>query len=198
MPLRKLILRFLLRFAVIFGLLILPWPGWSDTYAGAFRAVGNAIFGCDQPDKQLHFEAHVQTKGFSALDSRIVLVNRAITRDGSHNPAVMLGLDTRSIGWVPTALTIALILGTPLPFRRLVLPLVCGLVLIHLFIIFSIAIYIWNESTTVSLVSLSPFVKEIASDLEYTLITQLGISFTIPVLIWIVTVFRREDLARWK
>ena len=54
--------------------------------------------------------------------------------------------------------------------------------------------YIWNESTTVSLVTLSPFWKEIADALEYTLVTQMGISFSIPVLVWIAVLFRRQDV----
>jgi hypothetical protein len=32
-----------------------------------------------------------------------------------------------------------------------------------------------------------------ADDLEYTLITQMGVSFSMPVLIWIFVTFRLED-----
>ncbi|MEJ0001104.1 MAG: hypothetical protein WDO13_19275 [Verrucomicrobiota bacterium] len=35
---------FLLRFVLIFGLLIAPWPGWNAAYAGYFRTVGQWAF----------------------------------------------------------------------------------------------------------------------------------------------------------
>ncbi|HEV3063698.1 MAG TPA: hypothetical protein VGX93_00095 [Chthoniobacterales bacterium] len=36
--------------------------------------------------------------------------------------------------------------------------------------------------------------KEIADALEYTLVMQMGISFSIPVLVWIAVLFRRQDV----
>jgi hypothetical protein len=65
--------------------------------------------------------------------------------------------------------------------------------LIHCFILFSLQTWIWNESPGLSLTTLSSFWKEVVDDLEYTLITQLGASFSMPVLIWIVVTYRRED-----
>ena len=99
-----------------------------------------------------------------------------------------------ALGWLPTALTVALIVATPVPRRRRCWALLWGMLLIHSFVLFSVAVYIWNESTTVSLVTLSPFWKEIADALEYTLVTQMGVSFSIPVLIWIAVLFRRQDV----
>jgi hypothetical protein len=68
------------------------------------------------------------------------------------------------------------------------------MLLVHAFILFSIQAWIWNESPDLSLSNLSPFWKEVADNLEYTLITQMGISFSMPVLIWIVATFRERDL----
>jgi hypothetical protein len=95
------------------------------------------------------------------------------------------------------ALTIALIMATPVQWRRRSWALLWGMLLIMLFILFSVAVFIWNESTTVSLVTLSPVWKQIADALEYTLISQLGISFSLPVLIWIAVLFRRQDFGRF-
>ena len=68
-----------------------------------------------------------------------------------------------------------------------------GLFIIHCFILFSIQTWIWDESPGLNLITLSPFWKKIADDLSYTLMTQLGASFSIPVLIWIVVTYRRDD-----
>jgi len=71
--------------------------------------------------------------------------------------------------------------------------LLWGLLLIHCFILFSLQTWIWDESPDLSLTTLSPFWKTVADDLEYTLVTQLGASFSVPVLIWILVTYRRED-----
>ena len=191
---RCLILGFLIRFIVVFGLLIFPWPVWNELYGQGFRAVGNAVFAQDNEECVLYLERHRQTKGYSAVDTRIVIANRHLVESNGKGPAALLALNTRSVGWLPTALTAALIVATPVPWRRRCWALLWGVLLIHAFLLFSVAVYIWNESTTVSLVTLLPFWKEIADGLEYTLVTQMGISFSIPVLIWITVLFRRQDV----
>jgi hypothetical protein len=114
----KPILLFVCGFAVIYGLLLAPWPGWADFYGQYFRDGGNAIFGSNGGERILRFEAHRQTQGLSSIDSRIVLGNHALATSDGKMPVTMLGLDSRGIGWVPTALTIALIVATPIPWQR--------------------------------------------------------------------------------
>jgi hypothetical protein len=194
MRFRNLILGFLIRFVVVFGLVIFPSATWNELYGQGFRAVGNAVFARDDEKCVLYFEGHRQTQGFSAVDTRIIIGNRHLADNNGKGPAALLVLNTRSVGWLPTALTAALIVATPVPWRRRCWALLWGVLLINAFVLFSVAVYLWNESTTVSLVTLSPFWKEIADALEYTLVTQMGISFSIPVLIWITVLFRRQDV----
>ena len=42
--------------------------------------------------------------------------------------------------------------------------------------------------------TISPWEKEALDELSYTLINQLGASFSVPVLIWILVTFRRQDV----
>jgi hypothetical protein len=128
--------------------------------------------------------------------TRIIIGNPRLADSHGKGPVALLELNTRSVGWLPTALTIALIVATPVRWRRRSWALLWGMLLIKLFILSSVAVYIWNESTTVSLVTLSPVAKQIADGLEYTLISQLGISFSIPVLVWIAVLFRGQDFRR--
>ncbi len=193
LTLRNPIVGFFCRFAIIFGLLIVPWPGWNELYGQYFRALGQMAFTRDGDKRVVLFEQHELTHGFSSLHTRMTLGNRDLMDSHGNGRAEFLDLDTRSIGWVPTALTIALILATPISWRRRVWALVGGLLLIHCFILFSIQAWIWDESPDLSLTTLSPFWKEIADDLSYTLVTQLGASFSVPVLIWIIVTYRRDD-----
>jgi hypothetical protein len=67
------------------------------------------------------------------------------------------------------------------------------LILVHGFILFSLQAWIWNNSPAVSLFTLSDFWKEVVDDLDYTLINQMGASFAVPVLIWILVTFKSQD-----
>lgn len=183
---------FLIRFVVIFGLLIAPWPGWDLGYSRYFQSVGRMAFNLsgERPRKVLLEPASGKYPG---LDTRITLENTELADRGDKNCARATEIDSRSIGWVPTALTAALVLATPIPWRRRLTSLAGGLVLVHLFILFSLQSWIWSNSTGVSLLTLSSFWQTVADDLSYALINQLGASFSVPVIIWILVTFRRQD-----
>ena len=194
MRLRNPLVGFAWRFALIYGLLILPWPGWNRCFCKGFCAIGNAVFDGNDEVRQTYFEPYRTVHGLSALDARITISNRWLANRNGTVPVTVLGLDTRSVGWVPMALTVSLIAATPLPWRRRGPALAGGVALIFAFILGSVALYLWNESTDVLLVTLTPFWKGIADAIEYALITQIGISFSMPVLIWMVVTFRRSDI----
>ena len=124
----------------------------------------------------------------------MTLGNRSLADSSGNGKAEQIPLDTRSISWMPTALTIALILATPVPWRQRVWALVWGLLLVHAFILFSLQVWIWDESADVSLMSTPPFLQRILDEMDYTLLTQLGASFSVPILIWILVTFRAENL----
>jgi hypothetical protein len=185
-------IRFLLRFVVIFGVLIVPWPGLNQAYSQYFQSLGQMVFGTtgDGPRKIVIGPSSGKRQG---LDTLIVLQNTALTAGEGKQTLRADEIDSRSIGWVPTAVTIALVLATPIPWTRRLIALGGGLVLIHLFIFLSLQSWIWNNSPSVSLLALSSFWQQAADALNYALMNQLGISFTVPVVIWTLVTFRRQD-----
>jgi hypothetical protein len=183
------------RCVVIFAVLIFPWPGFDELYGSYFRAFGSMMLSRDDSARVVTFDRQILQHGFSVLNTQMSLGNRA-RADGSGLGAVkQTPLDTRSIGWIPTALTLALILATPIPWRRKFLAVLAGLVLVHLLILFTLQTWIWSESTSLGLLQLSPFWQEVADGLTYTFLTQMGISFTAPVVIWLLVCFRGRDAA---
>jgi len=184
----------LLAFAVIFGVLIFPWPGWNDVYGGYFRALGQAVFSREDSQRIVLFQAKRVEHGFSGLDTQVTLGNRALVDSSGKGRVVEIGLDTRSIGWLPTALTISLILATPVSWRQRGWALLWGLLLIHAFILFSIQVWIWDQSSAELLFFTSFWGQRILDEMEYALVTQLGASFSVPILIWILVTIRRENL----
>ncbi|MFA7344349.1 MAG: hypothetical protein WC003_08605 [Terrimicrobiaceae bacterium] len=95
------------------------------------------------------------------------------------------------VGWVPTALVISLIAATRLPMRRRFASLLWGLLLINLYIAFCIRVCLWDE--TADLFNLGPLARSISGALSYSLVTQMGAGFAVPVLIWLAVTFRAHD-----
>jgi hypothetical protein len=166
----------------------------NELYSSYFRALGEAAFTRQDDQRVVLFDSKHEQHGFSSLDTEMILGNRSLADSSGSGLAETVNLDTRSIGWMPTALTMALILATPVSWRQRAWALLWGLLLIHAFILFSLQVWIWDESPAVSLITLSPFWQTVLDDLEYTLLTQLGASFSVPILIWILVTIRREDL----
>ena len=199
MPPRSIIAGFLARFILVYGLLILPWPGLKAAYGSYFRTLTRIAFTRGNGKRILRVEA-AREGTTHALDTRLTVVNRALLDAHGSGPAMVLELDMRAVAWLPMVLVGALILATPIPWRRRGWALVWGEVLTHGFVLFSLAVYIWNEadaSTGLSLARFSPFWKSVMNGLEETLITQLGASFAVPVLIWILVTFRVFDGIDW-
>ena len=193
---RSPIVRFAGVFALVYGMLIVPWPGWSSAYGAYFRAVGRAFFTREDGKRIVRFE-EARTAGLGPLDTQIVLGNRELADANGNGPATILGLDTRGVGWIPTALLVALVVATPVSWRRRGRAFVVGLLAIHGMIVFALGVYIWNESHAASALAfgpLSPFWRAIAGTLEETLVVQMGASVVFPVTIWAVCMFRRRDL----
>jgi hypothetical protein len=193
----KPVLRFLCWFIPVYALLIAPWPGSRDLYSSYLRSVARLVLAENNSRRILRFEEVPLAKRNHTLDTRITVANRQQLDASGSGRAVMLDLDSHGIGWVPTALLIALIVATPVTWTRRTWALLWGLLALHAVILVSIQVYIWNQSDTTSgldLIVLTPFWKTIVSGLEETLVTQLGASFAIPVLIWILATFRVEDL----
>lgn len=185
------------KFAVLFGftyvLLIIPWPGFDRLYSEYFRAFGATIFSRNEGPEVVGFAAS-QSPEAPNLDTQVTLGNRGSAESMASSVQAKTNLDSRSIGWIPTALTVALIVATPISLRRRAWALAGGLVLVHLFIILTLQSWIWNNAPTVGLMTMSDFGKQVTDALSYCLVNQLGASFSIPVLIWIVVTFRRQDL----
>ena len=182
-----------LRFMVIFAVLITPWPGWNDLYSQYFRALGQTVFGRDEGRREVVF-SRADADSHAGLDTQLTLANRDLLDRDGRGLRIKTELDSRSIGWIPTALAFALIVATPISLRRRGLALIGGLVLVHGFILFSLLSWIWNNSADVSLITYSAWGKQLVDELNYTLMNQIGASFSIPVLIWIMVTFRHQDV----
>lgn len=183
-------------FGLAFGLLIAPWPGWGERYARGLHRCGEAIFDPFGAKGVVRFQF---TPEGTLHDTTIFLGNKDMVERGKM-PAARVLLSTRYVAWLPTALVAALVLATPIPWRRRLWALAWALVLIHAFIGFILWLMIlhqYNDTPALSLFLLKPFPEKILRALYQVLVTYTGAFFAVPVLIWLLVSFRREDWAKF-
>ncbi len=189
------IVRFLVLFAVIFCVLILPWPGWMEGYMAVFRTMGAWCFTRDGGEREVLF-VDFPDKAARATFMRIEIANRSLLQPDGSGPVRNLDFDVRRLGWMPPALLIALVLASPLPWKRRVVALCWGVLWVQLVVMTFLAFAIWNESSEVGLVTMSPFWKAIACEWQHNFIAQF--SLAAPVVLWLLVTFRSADAAFFK
>jgi exosortase/archaeosortase family protein len=181
----RLIPVFLQRFTLVFGLLLVPWPGLTDWCGQALRSAGALVFTTPKGAREITFEPQ------GAHGTRIVIANRKLLNGDGSGLVRNLDFNTRSVLWRPCGLLLALVMVTPMSTRRRLRALGLGEILLILYVLLAFYFTIWNESTEVSLTTLSPFWKSVANAAETSLMEKL--SLAIPVLIWLVTAVRSAD-----
>lgn len=179
---------FLLRVFVLYVALLLPWPGLGTAYDAWFRVLGRLA--ATGGEWAVRVEP-VPAEEKSPLSTRFVAGNprQGNPRDGI--PGKVLDLDSRGVGWVPTALVLSLMGATRLPMRRRLAALSWGFLLINLYVVFCIRVFLWDGTS--DLMGIGEFSRSVAGALSYTLVTQMGAGFAIAVLIWLAVTFRASN-----
>jgi len=193
----KALIGFVCRFVLIYGLLIAPWPYVTEAYAQFFRAGGNFLFGSFGSNGLVLFEAHPRAD--RVIDTSIELYNREqIGQSPAGGTFVIQAIaSSRYMGYLNTAFVIALILATPIPWRRRGWALLWGVILIHGFIAFTLAILIiysyYQPSPVLPPIEISPFLQGYVSLIYHELNSSLNFCLIMAVFIWLLVSFRRED-----
>jgi len=193
---RKLFWKSLAAFALAIGLLIAPWPGWSERYARGLHRCGEALFDPFGKKGVVRFQF---TPDATLHDTTIILGNRDMVQPGGKMPAARVLFSSRYVAYLPTALVAALVLATPIPWRRRLWALVWAMVIVHAFVAFILWLMIlhqYNETPGLSLFLLKAFPKKILHAVHEVFVTYTGPFFAVPVFIWLLVSFRREDWAK--
>ena len=184
----KRVVRFFCLLALFYGLLDAPWPGLQERYSAAYRAAGNYLFGSFGSDGVVRFQP--RPSGQVRVDTDVILARR----DSNMGRAVTQ--TPRRLGYLPTAEVIALIVATPIPWARRCWALLWGLILVHAFIVLRMAITLLHHfegDVPCSLYELSPFWSETLYGAYEIIVRSPDPSFLVPVFIWAVVSFRRND-----
>ncbi len=183
------ILRFTLWLALIYGLLAAPWPGVQEAYSKVYMSVGNWAFKSFGSKGEVKFAPPSKPKGRSDIEVITKLRGDRVEGWSPHN--------TRLMGYLPTVEVIALILATPIPWRRRWKSLVLGLILSQAFVAARVllCLFRWFSSDTPwQLFHPGPFWRDALFGTHEIVNISPTLSFVVPVFIWIIVTFRRADL----
>jgi hypothetical protein len=118
--------------------------------------------------------------------------------DGKIVPVGFICHNSRRSSYIYIAFLAALVLATLIPWRRKGWALLWGMILIHGFIVFNLAMWIlygFNKEPLCLLV-LCPFWKRVLLLTLDVFVRNLTFGLVVCVFIWIFILFRREDWSR--
>jgi hypothetical protein len=170
--------RFIVRLFAWYLAFTLPWPLVENAYAWAFRACGNALFARFGDDQWARFVPAEEQTGFA--DTTI--------RFGYHR---MKGewqfyFSPRTLAFVPTATTAALVFATPAGWRRRTTMLVAALILVHGFITLRIVVVLYTGFAAGSPGRLPEWWTATLSFLWEALCGSTAGCSLVPVVTWLV------------
>jgi hypothetical protein len=170
-----------------------PWPGVQEGYAYLYRAGGNIVFRTFGSSGRVYFHPITdQPVGKDAKDTAAKLEN---IKSGVRGT---MDMNSRLMGYLPTAFAVALILATPVPWPRRGWSLLWGVLLMSAFAGFELMLRLLDAFSDDNALSLYSFGKVGKTMLLMTL-KVIGMSpvtaYIASIFVWILVTFRRGDWA---
>lgn len=176
------LLYFAMRFVVFFGLLVLPWPNFQATFAAGYQSGARVLLSLAFPRWQIAVEPHHEPKHLS-VDTQISIGDPQQRRPDGTLPVKVITTDSRSLGWMPVAMFVALWGATPLKWGRRLKVLAVGLSGTLLFIAVTVLTSVWPVT-----VGETGWQSTLALVSYHLLVDNLWLSFVGPALIWLASV----------
>lgn len=179
-------------FTIIFGLLSVRWPGLQEAYSKAFQRVGTRVFGRFGEKGIVKFLPAQRVSRISDTE---------ITTKVEGSPYVGVGeISPRLMGYLPMAELLALVLVSTVAWRRRLVAILGGMLLLHatlyLRLWILIRIYFSADETPWQQYHPSPTTLNFLNRTNEIINTAPTAGFVIPVLIWLAVTFRYSDWER--
>lgn len=178
-------------FVLIFVPLMIPWLGLASAYSKLYNAGAAFLFKPLAPKDSICFDSMSGAEN----DIRITFYNRNLIRPDGRPLFAHGNISSFYGGYIYIAFIAALVLASPVCLKRKVRALFLGMILIHGFIVFKLAIWIiygFNREP-LSLLVLSPFWEQILLLTIEVVASNVTFGFIICVFVWLLVFFRRED-----
>ncbi len=179
---------FLLRFLVLYLVLMMPWPGVETAYRAVFAKGGALLYGnLGEYYDVTTVEAATDAKG---PDVVIVVPRRDMDK------LVELGISSREVGYLASVVVVSLMLATPVAWRRRLWILGLGFALTCLFVIVRLlALVVYTRMADADIlngaVEPGAYQEAIAAVAKFIGFGQ-PMSYIVPIIIWILVAVRRD------
>ncbi len=191
------------RLALVYGLLMAPWPGWEENYGKLYAQASAWLFESADPERRVRI-AHAPPKpgSFAQMWKQDTVVSLKIggaSVGDRQVPTFGTARSSRYTGYTPMALTIALVIAMPISWRRRLVALPWAVLLAVAFSALMLAFFIhgwFHVQEWIVLAETSAAYETLAR----TLGTLLGIAsgfgpyYIAPVIIAVLATLRRADL----
>ncbi len=210
----KFIVVYVVKFIMVYGILLASWFVVKDYYAEYFRIASQALFGAFGDEGIVDFQPMTKTDKLDhnseEFDITVIFLNREIVKRfekqvlaRGYRGTVSIDFETkksflvsRGIGHLPTILVVALIVATPFAISRKMSAIFFGLIIVHIYIALKMLIdllYEFNDRKHLEVVLLNPFWENVLAHIRYIFFLDIGATIIMPVFIWIIVLFRKSD-----
>ena len=187
-PPHKRIAGFVIRFLLVYTALVLPWPGIEAAYRAFFCSLGSTAFAAVGAGS-VRFVPDPQPR--SDYDTLLVMTNLDAPRSvGQMNQS------SRRVGYLPTVVLIALVMATPIPWRRRWRALAMGLLMVTAFVVLRMSLPIirdFSNPNPLQVFHPGPIGRWLLGFASPALLQAPASQFVGPIFIWALVAFRRED-----
>ncbi len=166
-------------FSAVFLVLTAPWPGLRSTFREFFKVETRLVGLLVGNGYRVVVEDNAGGSRPSN-DTRISFVESALANATQAQSSRGIVLDSRSLGWMPLAMTLALVASTPFRQRQRLTALLGCLVVVNGFVlatIYSCLHYAANTSPGKN--------PPLSAYANVILVDNLWVSFVFPTLVWI-------------
>lgn len=195
----KNLIRSALLFLLFYTLLMIPWPGLKDAYATFYRNTASFLF-------ESFGTPNIAVR-FSPLDRQYFDIKVSffdLKKKDAHGKAVPfkeVGITSRYSSYMFAAFLAALILATPVSWKRRAWALVLGFILMHIyFLAIKTSIFLLNilANSPQSPMVFNESLKKFAFFAKAAFMENLVFGFMISIFIWALVLFRKKDFFHHK
>ncbi len=193
--LRRILVSFFIKLVVVYALFLALWVGVSDWYPEKFQTIGSVVI----------------RKAIQATGSRwVVLLNPMEDRVGRFDTSLaVLNKETRGLGqqamsslsiaYLPMAMTLSLILATPVPWKRRIIATILGSFLVSAWISLALFFMVLNAycgPPPLGMYAAGAWLTKPISFVTWVVSVSTVPQFVVPVFIWLLVTVRGDDVQR--
>ncbi|MDP1622590.1 MAG: hypothetical protein Q8M08_09670 [Bacteroidales bacterium] len=187
----KTLILFLIKALVIYGLLSAPLTIYDETYGTFYRKIAGFFF------SNFRETGFVKFREWKApVTTHINLGNYNQVRPDGTSKTAYVDINTRYLGYIPTVLLISLVIASPVPWKRKLIALPVGLILVMCLILFKQWIALLSLSEETPWLELTNFTGTRKTLLTFAnrfiSVTSSSVLYFV-VAIWLFVTFRLDD-----